>query len=571
VEKFTLPESLAALSTADLAGLEAQAMKAFGALQKIGPDDITDANVAEMERLAGDIQTLRTESAGRVTAATARKDRAAAAAALVTAATKTKDADEDDEDDDDLQSEDEKAVERAEEEDEETPDVAKPIPPAETATSGVTVTASGKRRTPSVREAAKPPVRRPSSDIVLTAAADVPGFANGQNLDDMKAVAKAFAARAGGFPRGRVPDTYIRSGVASMQRDFSDGLVDTNRDLDGPLALFDEAGKESRLPGGSLVASGGWCAPSETFYDLCVTEELDGIIDIPEVGITRGGIRFTKGPAFEDIYADAGFMLTEAQVIAGTQKPCVEIDCPPFEEVRLDVSGICVKAPILTNVGYPELVQRWIEGTLVAQAHKEAAEVIRRMVAIADAPVTLTGGAGTGFDLLTGIEWVVTTQKYRWRLSRNATLEVVAPYWALGIIRADLQLRQGRETMVTDAEINAHFAARGARVQWVYNYQDLAASGAGACVAAGPDKIQILAYPAGTFVKGVADVISLDAIYDSTNIVQNMYTAVFAESGFLVANRCWDACVVEVPVCLLGASGGAIDACLPVGKDPVAP
>ena len=366
MDEFTLPESLAALSTADLAALEAQAIEAFDAIQGIDPDDLTDANVAEMERLAGAVQTLRTEAANRVTAAAARRDRAAAAAALVTASTEAPEEDDSEDDDEELESEDEKATKRAKEEGEDAPDVAKPIPPAET----VGALVASKRAHPSVRQAAKAPVRRPSSDVVITAAADVPGFSNGQQLEDIKAVAKAFSARAGGFPRGRVPDTYIRSGVATFARDFSDGLVDTNRDFDGPLALFDEAAKESRLPGGSLVAAGGWCAPSETIYDLCVTEELDGILDVPEVDISRGGIRFTKGPDFEDIYADAGFSLTEAQVIAGTAKPCIEIDCPPFVEVRLDVCGICIKAPILTNVGYPELVQRYIEGTLIAQPHK---------------------------------------------------------------------------------------------------------------------------------------------------------------------------------------------------------
>jgi hypothetical protein len=550
VEKFTLPESLAALSTADLAALEAQAVKAFGALQKIGPDDLSDANVAEMERLAGDIQTLRTEASGRTHAATARKDRAAAAAALVTASTTTpEEPAPEDEDDEDEDEEDEPEVE---------------TPPAEQQAAVVASAKTG-RRVPSVRNAPKTPVAAPASNgVTLIAAADVPGFASGSVIPDMKGLAKAFSSRANGFPRKPVEGTYIRSGVASIERDFNDGLVDTNPEYEDIQELVAAAGNETRLPGGSLIAAGGWCAPSETLYDLCVTETADGLLQIPEFGVTRGGIRFTKGPDFSAIYEDAGFILTEAQVIAGTPKPCTEIECPPFEEVRMDVAGVCVKAPILTNAGYPELVQRWIEGTLIAQAHKESGEVISRMVDMADDAGTLTGGAGAGFDLLTGLEWLITTQKYRWRLNRSATLEVVAPFWALSIIRADIGIRQGRETFsVTDAEINAHFAAAGARVQWVYNWQDLNTT-TDKCFADVPAEIQILAYPAGTFTKGVQDVISLDAVYDSTLLVQNMYTAVFAESGFLVANRCYDACTISVPTCILGAVGPVIDACLPL-------
>lgn len=551
MDEFTLPESLSALTVENLSTLEAEAVQAFDALTHIEPDALSDANVAEMERLAGAIQTLRTERATRAATAQARRDRAAAAAALVTASQ--------------AEPPDEEVVPEESDDEDSSEDAAE----AADQSASKVVVATG-AVVPSVSKARKQPVVRPKTGgITLVAAADVPGFSTGSRLDDLKAVAHAFSNRVQGFPRGRVPDTYIRAGVATIQQAFPDGLVDTNRDLD-PMELFDEAARESRLPGGSLVAAGGWCAPSETLYDLCVTESLDGLIDLPEVGITRGGIRFTKGPAFEDIYSDAGFILTEAQVIAGTTKPCIEIECPPFTEVRLDVEGICVKAPILTNVGYPELVRRWIEGTLVAQQHKLSGQVISRMVATAGAATVITGGAGSGFDLLTALEWVSTTQRYRYRMALSATLEVVLPLWVKPIVRADLAIRQGvQDISVSDAQIDAHFAARGVRVQWVYNWQDLdttAATGS-ACYADIPATFNALVYPAGTFVKGTADVISLDAIYDSTNIQQNMFTAAFAESGFLVANRCYSACLITIPTCIAGKTGGPLAACLDMGED----
>ena len=76
-----------------------------------------------------------------------------------------------------------------------------------------------------------------------------------------------------------------------------------------------------------------------------------------------------------------------------------------------------------------------------------------------------------------------------------------------------------------------------------------------------PATVDILLYPAGTFVKGTADVISLDAVYDSTLLKQNMYTALFVEEGILVANRCMDACAIRVPVCASGKVGGTLAAC----------
>ena len=86
------------------------------------------------------------------------------------------------------------------------------------------------------------------------------------------------------------------------------------------------------------MAAAGWCAPSETIYDLVETETLDGILDTPEMQTTRGGwnIPVNGGPDFASIYnalGNAGVThLTEAQVIADTAKvatPATATSCRP--------------------------------------------------------------------------------------------------------------------------------------------------------------------------------------------------------------------------------------------------
>lgn len=48
----------------------------------------------------------------------------------------------------------------------------------------------------------------------------------------------------------------------------------------------------SAIRAGHLVASGGWCAPSEVVYDMNPVLAMEGMLTIPdEVKITRGGIR----------------------------------------------------------------------------------------------------------------------------------------------------------------------------------------------------------------------------------------------------------------------------------------
>ena len=75
-------------------------------------------------------------------------------------------------------------------------------------------------------------------------------------------------------------------------------------------------------------------------------------------------------------------------------------------------------------------------------------------------------------------------------------------------------------------------------------------------------------YPAGTWVKGSIDVINMDAVYDSTSLEQNIYTALFVEEGILAVQRCTHTCAVEIPVCVSGRTAiNNIDECL-VGPVP---
>lgn len=561
MEPFALPEDLA--SVADLEALQAQAVAAFDALYALG-DDISDEQIAQLEQTGSDIQSIRAEVERRVTAATERRERMATARASVEAAVipvPEPDEDEDDTGDDeadDAEPEPEPEPKKgAKGKDSIEEAVAASGPPADL----------GVRKSVVAKMKKTPPPMPTRSPIVITAGADIPGVPTGSKMDGIAALSSAITKRVQGFPRsGHTPGIFNRYNVATFTKEFPDELVAAGVKDERVIDVFEVAAKESRLPGGSLTAAGGWCAPSETFYDLCEPESLDGIIDLPEVQVNRGGIRFTRGPDFADIYGNVGFIQTEAEAIAGTTKPCFTLDCPDFEEIRLDAAGLCMQVPLLTEAGYPELVQRVTRGALVAYQHKINVYLLDKMVQTAGAATTLDSVAGAGFDLLGAVEWVAEALRNRWRMSFGSTIEIVLPNWFKFVIRQDLTLRAGRTSpiAVTDAEINSLFAARNVRVQWVSDWQDIesqvAVTGDLICVPDIPATVDILAYPAGTFIKGGTDVISLDAVYDTTNLQKNMYTSLFFEEGLLVANRCFDACLLTLPVCIAGRSGGSLAA-----------
>jgi hypothetical protein len=144
-------------------------------------------------------------------------------------------------------------------------------------------------------------------------------------------------------------------------------------------------------------------------------------------------------------------------------------------------------------------------------------------------------------------------------MAETHTVEVVAPWWLKVMIKEDLGMRQFPPD-VSDAAIAKWFSDRYLSVQWVYDWQDPVVSGCGVTL---PDDVRVLMYPAGTWVKGSIDVINVDAVYDSTNLESNVYTALFVEEGILAVQRCTHTCAVEIPVCVSGRTAiNNIDDCL---------
>jgi hypothetical protein len=415
------------------------------------------------------------------------------------------------------------------------------------------------------RRVTRPPVTRPArAPISITAAADVPEFATGSRIEDLATVSTAVINRMRGFgtPSGDgLSENLQHYGVASFHLEFPDELT-INRHSDD-MEVLTYAANERRLPGGSLTASAGWCAPSETLYDLCAGETADGILSVPEVNVARGGIKYTSGPDFSSIYTNVGFCQTEAQAIAGNPKPCYEVPCPAFVEVRLDACGLCIKAPILLNAAYPELVQRWLSGSLIAHQHKMNNKVISAIVAAAGAANTISAVGSTAQDTLSSLELVADGVRSKYRLPMDFTMEVVLPFWAKGAIRSDLSVRMGQEATdyVSDEVITGHFTTRHLNVTFAYDWQDTPFPAGTAPAVAYPATVQALIYPAGTFVKGTSDVINLNAVYDAASLAQNIYTALFFEQGILVAKMCYEAHLVTVPICNSGQVGLAKFTC----------
>jgi hypothetical protein len=229
---------------------------------------------------------------------------------------------------------------------------------------------------------------------------------------------------------------------------------------------------------------------------------------------------------------------------------------------------VCLTASRLQRRGYPEAVGRFSRGAMVALAHKINESVINK-IATASGPVTtvpnISGSDDAASALLSAVEMAIEDTKYRNRMSRGSSLEVVLPAWVLAVVRAALSRRRGvAQWAVTDAMILEAFTARSAVPRFVYDWQDdfsglAGGPGASTPITEFPEDVQFLVYPAGTWTKSVRDVVNLDTIYDNALLTSNLYTAIFAEDGFNTLQMCPDSRLYEVgidPAGIVGCCNG---------------
>jgi hypothetical protein len=560
--RFKMPESLDGLSLEQITTLHDDALAEATELNAIDDDVITDEQVDDIVALADALAALAGASAELETAAQARADKLAAARNSVTEASTPApepDADGDgDEEDDEGAEPDEDAEET---DDAEADKELEPVAASAARKSTVRTAAS---RAPKPKDIAPP---APMGGTLI-ASANVPDFSAGTELQGMDDLVKAFMARSRMFVGRKDKASMERYGVATLTRPENDLTVTGNMSMSEQLAVIQNAAKESRLPGGSLLASGGWCAPSDTLYTFCENETAEGLYSLPEVTITHGGLNFTKGPQLADLLADPdfGFVQTEAQAEAGTPKVCFEFDCPDFEDHRLDAFGYCFKAPILTAspAGWPELIRRFLNLSTIGWQYKMSAVQLSRVSTAIGAATDFVELGSVSADILDAVSLQAAVIRQQQFLSPTATIEVVLPLWAQEIFRADMARRSGQALLAfTNAQIQAGFAARNLSVQWINAYQPLnVAAGIGT---AWPTTLEAMVYPAGTFVWGNNSVINLDTVYDSAGLEVNMYTAVFFEEAGMLINPCGSGRKVTIDIsCLKGVTGANELSCIAV-------
>lgn len=543
MDPFELPDDITALNDDELGGLLEGAVAAFDA--RSSSSTVTSDDLAQLRELATAVDNIRQEQAGRQEAA----QQAAAEIDALAAQVRGGDADPEGGDGEDPAAGDPEAAAGTEDP---APVPEEPVTAAAVARRPALDLSRVRSRQPRVL-----PDPTPSPEI--TASVDVPGYQPGQPLD-MEGVTEGIIRRANALKTAG-GGTGL---TASYRLPFDKRMIinDSSSGTEGTRAVI-LASDQSRLEGGDIVASGGWCAPSETVYELANVACPEMLWDAPEIQLARGGLRYFPIPSLD--VASMTFVHTEADDIAGTEKPCFTIPCPEPIEVRCDAIGVCLESGILTQRHFPELVAWYQSAVMVAHELRIRQHLFEQAVAQAT-PVPLPQTFGALSAVYAAIALQSADMVERHSLCDSINLEVVLPWWSRSLMLADLARQTGRSLdEVSTQQLVRLFATLGVGIQWARGLGPAVPDSIGGTdpATSWPAQIDMLMYVAGSLQIGRGGEISLGVVHDSTKFKTNDHTAIFSEECVALINRGPDLRLITLPVCPSGATGAQAELTCP--------
>jgi hypothetical protein len=545
-EPYELPTDFSSLSAEDLDAHITQATEAFQA-RRADPNLTTD-DLPALRELATGIEALRSEQATRVEAAQAAVAELDELAVQVLGEDTATDSDSDE------------TV--AVDEEEPAAEAEEPAVEEVAASSAVVRRPIISLATVRERQPRQPMPNSGTPAVTIVASAEVPGATLGAPLN-MEGLTESVTKVANLVANGG------KALAASYQLPFPQDLIinDAGSPEEGTTKVL-KAADQRRLKGGDLVASGGWCAPSETVYDFTEISCPDNLWDLPELNLSRGGLRYYMTPEL-DVTA-MSWIWTEADDISAVDgdptKPCFKIPCVDPVEVRCTAYGACIQAGILSQRFFPELNAFYIRRAMVAYEMRLKAAMYQQ--ALTKATAVTTAPSFASFSAVYGaLALQIADMTERFSLCERIGLELVLPYWAKNMFLADIARRDGVDVCTLNQNcVENAFADLGVRVQWVKGLPPAVPANIGGTTpaTAWPATMQALLYPAGAFQMGRGPEINLGVIHDSTLLRTNDMTALFFESCNALIYRGPQARAITIPVCADGSVGPRATAACPV-------
>jgi len=515
-----IPEDLSQLSDDELNSLEEQLVAAFDQLNEDGSRDL-----AELTRLADGIDAVRAESAGRDEAAEREQAEVQALTERVHGSTEEPEPDEGAEPDEPEAEPDEAEAEPEAQEREPVAAEAEPVAAA--------VAASARRR-PTARavagRATRPTVAPAALPVVITAAADIPGIPVGAPIGADR-IGQAFHDKARGLSNH---SAYVP--VARVNRPIPADQWLTESNTHNAALMERVVGEPTAV---SLVASGGWCAPSVPLFDLFSINDTEGLFDLPTVGAPQGGGVLVPSYFSQSDADNALWTWTEADDISAVDgdptKPCYRVPCPTWTECRPTAYGLCVISGNMQDRAFPQLSRTFVDLVMAAHEHRVSQVKIAAVTTGATAVAYGSENSDAAGDLLSAIGLQAADLRSQYRAGRTRSVDVALPDWTIEMLRANVAKRAGVDLLsVTDAEITSWLTTRGIRPQFLSGYQPLYGS---APATDWPATLKFAMFFSGAYAVTSAGEIDLGVVRDSVLNSTNDFTLAWSEEWFCVIRR----------------------------------
>jgi hypothetical protein len=431
-------------------------------------------------------------------------------------------------------------------------------PPAQTEEIPVAASASDVVVTP---PADNRPVPREHASVAITAGADIPGISAGTELTNASQVTNAFMKRLQNLSRVSSPNGQQYT-VATLTASFPEDRVLQMGDTEGNWDKIQKvAGVEA------ITAAAGACIPLEIRYDIDGIGSTDTPVQdsLPRFTADRGGIRFYPSPLLPEADYDGAIGVWDplgdpasnvTDLDGGNprgEKPCLPVQCLPFEEAVLEAVSVCLCFDNLTGRVFPELVRAHNELALVQHARSTEQFFLSKLKAGATQNVTATQTLGAAREILGQVDKVASVLRYRNRISPTQSFRVVMPYWIHDLIRADISYQMPGDGLndvmaLSDAKLNQWFSARNINITWSMEsawgspfpeWGDTTAGGANewelTTTTGFPETVEWDMFAEGTWLVLDGGTLDLGVIRDSAHVANNTYCE-FTESFYNLAH-----------------------------------
>lgn len=311
----------------------------------------------------------------------------------------------------------------------------------------------------------------------------------------------------------------------------------------------------------ALVASGGICAPTQPTYDFFSISERAGLLQLPSFNASRGSVSFPVSTSYATIRANVnwanavGQEHTNADDEAGTSKNVFAVECPTDTTCTVAAYPIILQFGNFVDRFYPEAVADAMSESMTFHAHYMNETHINAIVAASTAQAIGDTGGGGLVNVANTVGFQAAKYRDNYRMSPDATLDLIVPAWVRDALVADLVARNATTSFENArARVAAVFASLNLNVQWVQDYQSIGDNDDDGF----PPSADMVLHAPGTFVRLDGGTLDLGVVRDSTLNATNDFQ-IFTETFETVCEVGHDSWLLDgVIVCPRGSAAADV-------------